>query len=58
MNSRFLAGLALVAVSGVAAAGSEVNIGMSSEYVFRGVPQSNGAQVWGSFDYSFDSLGL
>ncbi len=58
MKSRMFAGLALATFSGIAAAGSEVNIGMSSEYVFRGVSQSDGAQVWGSFDYSFESLGL
>lgn len=54
-----ICGAALLAcVSGLASAGSEINLGMSSEYVFRGIPQSNGAQVWGSLDYSFESTGL
>lgn len=58
MSLRVSAALLLAALSGTAAATSEVNIGMSSEYVFRGVPQSDGAQVWGSLDYSFDGLGI
>ncbi len=58
MKNKMLAGLALAAFSGVSAAGSEINLGMSSEYVFRGITQSNGAQVWGSIDYSFESLGV
>jgi uncharacterized protein (TIGR02001 family) len=57
MKMRVLAGTILVLTSSFAAANSEINLGMSSEYVFRGVSQSNGAQVWGSFDYSFESVG-
>lgn len=51
------AGLALSLLAGAAGASSEINLGISSEYVFRGVPQSDGAQVWASLDYSFDSIG-
>ncbi len=58
MRNRLIAAGMLMAASGLSHAASEINIGMSSEYVFRGIPQSSGAQVWGSFDYSFDSTGL
>ncbi len=58
MKHRLLAGMMLAGFSGLSVAANEVNIGMSSEYVFRGVTQSNGAQVWGSFDYSIDNTGL
>ncbi|MGJ8667885.1 MAG: TorF family putative porin [Oceanococcus sp.] len=58
MNYRLLAGVLLAGFSGLSTAANEVNIGMSSEYVFRGVTQSNGAQVWGSFDYALDNTGL
>ncbi|ORE89473.1 hypothetical protein ATO7_06320 [Oceanococcus atlanticus] len=58
MNKQIVAFALLAGVSGVSAAASEVNLGMSSEYVFRGVPQSDGAQVWASFDYSFSQLGI
>lgn len=54
---KALLGLALASVAGTAVASSEINLGISSEYVFRGIPQSNGAQVWGSLDYSMDSWG-
>lgn len=55
---NFLMGFGLVAVVNSAVASSEVNFGVSSEYVFRGVPQSSGAQAWGSIDVSLDSWGL
>lgn len=58
MNQRLLAGLLLVSTSGLGGAASEINFGISSEYVFRGVTQSNGAQVWGSLDYAFGGSGL
>ena len=58
MNKQLVAAVLLAGFSGLSAANNEVNIGMSSEYVFRGVTQSNGAQVWGSFDYSFENVGL
>ena len=57
MNKTFtFAALLLGGMTGAQAA-TDVNLGMSSEYVFRGVPQSGGAQVWASFDYSFESFG-
>lgn len=58
MKHRVLAGLLLAGVSGASVAGNEVSIGMSSEYVFRGVTQSDGAQVWGSFDYTLGETGI
>ena len=48
----------LLAGSTAAAADLDVNFGVSSEYVFRGVTQSDGAQVWGSFDWSLSGTGL
>ena len=58
MKNRVLAGVLLAGFTGLSAAANEVSIGMSSEYVFRGVTQSNGAQVWGSFDYSLGDTGI
>lgn len=58
MKNRLLAGLLLAGFSGLSMAANEVNIGMSSEYVFRGISQSSGAQVWGSFDYTLSNTGL
>lgn len=55
---KIVIGALLAATTGAAVASSEINLGISSEYVFRGVPQSDGAQVWGSFDYTMDTLGL
>ena len=54
---RILCGLVTAAALSPAFAASEINLGVSSEYVFRGIPQSDGAQVWGSFDYYMESWG-
>ena len=54
---RILCGLVTAAALSPAFAASEINMGVSSEYVFRGIPQSDGAQVWGSFDYYMESWG-
>ncbi len=53
-----LSTVALFLLASTAQAGTDVSFGVSSEYVFRGVTQSDGAQVWGSFDYSLDGTGL
>lgn len=58
MKRTVLVGLILASIGGVSFAGSDVSIGMSSEYVFRGVPQSSGAQVWGSLDYTLGDSGI
>lgn len=58
MNFKQLAiGAALGAsmMSGVAAAGATGNVGVFSEYVFRGVEQSSGTAVQGGLDYSTSS---
>ncbi|MEN8718965.1 MAG: TorF family putative porin [Oceanococcaceae bacterium] len=54
--NRMIAALALVTPC-VAWASSEINLGISSEYVFRGIPQSDGAQVWASLDVAQESWG-
>lgn len=58
MIKNILIGIGLAAVVPSVLASSEINFGISSEYVFRGVPQSGGAQAWGSIDVSWDDLGL
>ncbi len=58
MTRSFLGAALLILSAGTASAGSDVNFGVSSEYVFRGITQSDGAQVWGSLDYSFGGTGL
>lgn len=58
MMKKILFPAALLVSAAPAFASSEINLGISSEYVFRGVSQSDGAQVWGSFDYAYDAWGL
>lgn len=58
MNFKRLAiGAALGAsmMSGVAAAGVTGNVGVFSEYLFRGVEQTNGAAIQGGLDYASKS---
>ncbi len=41
--------------SGSALAGTSVNLSVTSDYLFRGLPQSGGAAVQGGIDYAADS---
>ncbi|WP_158608405.1 TorF family putative porin [Stagnimonas aquatica] len=55
---QIVACAALVAASSVAApafAGATGNVGVFSDYMFRGVTQTGGAAVQGGLDYAFDS---
>jgi uncharacterized protein (TIGR02001 family) len=48
---------AAVLASPAAMAGTTANIGVASEYMFRGIPQTNGAAVQGGLDFASD-IGL
>jgi uncharacterized protein (TIGR02001 family) len=57
MSLAMLAGAATVATAGVANAEVSASVAMTTDYVFRGVSQTdNGAAIQGSFDWSNDQF--
>lgn len=50
-----LAALGTATVSGAALAETTVNVGVTSQYLFRGLAQSDGAAVSGGIDYAAES---
>lgn len=54
-NLKYLAACAALLSSTSAFAGATGNVGVFSEYMFRGVPQTGGAAVQGGLDYAHDS---
>lgn len=55
MKMKHIAAAAAFFVSGSAFAGATGNVGAFSEYLFRGVEQSNGAAIQGGLDYAHES---
>lgn len=55
LKLKTVAAAAAMLATGAAYAGATANIGVGSEYLFRGIPQTNGATVQGGLDFSMDS---
>lgn len=55
MNLKSIAAVATLMSSGAAFAGVTANVGVTSEYMYRGIPQTNGPAVQGGIDWAGDS---